>query len=115
MATPPPAQQTVTLLPQGEVGGPVITTPPQSMIAGASPAPTLSVEASGTSPLSYQWRFNGLIIPGATRSDLNTAGFQFTNAGVYTVTVSDGTTTVTSPGAIVDVPATLHLSTPPKA
>jgi hypothetical protein len=43
--------------------------------------------ASGT--LSYQWLFNGTNIAGATNASLTLTNAQFTNEGVYSVTVSN--------------------------
>src|SRR5205823_3478175 len=47
----------------------------------------LSVTATGTDPLTYQWAKNGVDITGATSSTYNIAGVVKTDAGKYTVTV----------------------------
>lgn len=59
------------------------------------------VVASGSAPLSYQWRFNGLEIPGATGDSLAIAAASFAHAGVYDVVVSNAC------GTVVSDPATL--------
>jgi len=47
------------------------------------------VTASGSTPLSYQWRFNGGVLSGATSSTLVRNNVQHTNGGVYQVTVTN--------------------------
>ena len=54
-------------------------------------SPTFSVVAQGTSPLSYQWRTNGVAVGGAT-----SASFTFTNAQVDGPTNFDCVVTNTS-------------------
>jgi alpha-tubulin suppressor-like RCC1 family protein len=49
----------------------------------------LSLEAVGQWPLSYQWRFNGSDIPGATNAHLWLPNIQLTNSGAYSVLVSN--------------------------
>lgn len=49
---------------------------------------TLSVGVIGSGPLSYQWYFNGAVIPGAIGATLSFTSIQFTNAGLYSVTAS---------------------------
>lgn len=56
--------------PQPEV--PAITTQPQNQNVAAGGSVTFTVQATGTEPLSYQWRFNGTDIPGANASSLST-------------------------------------------
>src|SRR5205085_9345701 len=46
---------------------PVITTQPRTQSVPRGLNATLSVSASGTPPLYYQWLLNGTPIPGATR------------------------------------------------
>jgi hypothetical protein len=82
---------------------PTITAQPQSQTDPYGSSTTLSVTASGSGPFSYQWFFNGNLIPGATGSSLSLTGLQFTNAGLYSVTVSNAAGTVTSQPAVVNV------------
>jgi hypothetical protein len=46
--------------------------------------------------LSYQWRRNGVNIPGATNQNYTVGNVQATSGGAYSVTVGDGVETVTS-------------------
>jgi hypothetical protein len=50
---------------------------------------SLNVGATGALPLSYYWRTNGVIIPGATAAILNLPNLQPGNAGNYSVLVSN--------------------------
>ena len=50
---------------------PAITAQPQNQTVIAGAAADFSISVSGTAPLSYQWRFNGTNIPGATASQLH--------------------------------------------
>ncbi len=97
--TSPPATLTVTV----PATAPAITTPPasQSVLTGASV--TFSVAATGTTPLSYQWRKDGAPIPGATGATLVLNAVQGSDAGGYSVTVSNAGGTVTSPVATLTV------------
>ena len=49
----------------------------------------LGVPVSGSGPLTYQWRFNGLPIPGATANELIFSRVRVTNAGNYAFTASN--------------------------
>jgi hypothetical protein len=65
----------------------------------------LSVTATGTPPVTYQWYFNGMAISGATGSSLLFSSFRSSDAGDYTVVVSNGIGSVTSAKATVTVNA----------
>jgi len=58
-------------------------------------------------PLTYQWRFNGGNLSGATNSAITITNVQAANTGAYAVVISN------SGGAITSSPATLWLATPP--
>jgi len=64
---------------------------------------TFTVAAtSGNSILSYQWRFNGVDIPGATTSSLTITNVQLQHEGDYTCAVTDSVATVlTRPARLV--------------
>ena len=76
----------------------------QTVIAGDTA--TLQVAATGNAPLGYQWRFNGTNLPGALLSTLTLGGTQPSQAGPYTVVVSNPVGSVTS--AVVNL--TVHYS-----
>ena len=61
----------------------------------------LPTTLSGQSPLSYQWYKNNQPIPGATSSVLNMGALSATNAGFYSVKVTDGTSLTSTQGTFV--------------
>jgi len=74
----------------------------QVAIAGESR--TLRVRASGTW-LTYQWRLDGVDVPGATGSNLVFSSLQPTNAGAYTALVTNLAGAITSKICQVSVAA----------
>jgi hypothetical protein len=68
---------------------PVIMVQPQNQTVPVDATATFTVFAGGTTPLRYQWRFNGTNIAGATSTNLTVTSVQLTNAGLYTVEVSN--------------------------
>ncbi len=83
--------------------GPVIYTQPADQSANPGGSVTFSVFALGTGPLTYQWRFNGVDIPGATGSDLTVDSLGSSDSGWYSVQVSDDNGTVISQAARLTV------------
>ena len=63
--------------------------PASSIITYVGEQVTFSVTATGTSPLTYQWYFNGTNLPGATASSFTIAAIQNANAGSYFCTVTN--------------------------
>jgi hypothetical protein len=58
---------------------------------------------SGFGGSTYQWQFDGNVIPGATDSSLLLTNLQFTNAGIYSVVVSNAAGTLASSPAFLNV------------
>jgi uncharacterized protein (DUF1800 family) len=83
----------------------IITSGPQSQAVAIGGNATLSVAAAG-SALTYQWKFNGANITGATNATLALTSLQPSQAGLYTVTVTSAGNSVTSLPAIVGVTTT---------
>jgi hypothetical protein len=83
---------------------PYITTQPQSQIVAEGSSASLGVVAEGTTPLRYQWRFNGTNFPGATNASLIFVSAQAANSGDYSVVITN------IAGAITSVVATLTVS-----
>ena len=52
-------------------------------------------------PNSYQWRFNGTNIPGATKASLTVTNVQVINGGQYSVVITDAIGLVTSQNALL--------------
>jgi hypothetical protein len=74
--------------------GPSIATQPQSLAAVRGSNASFNVVAAGSVPLSYQWRLNGTNIPvatnpTATNATLVLSNVQATQAGSYSVAVTN--------------------------
>ncbi len=74
---------------------------PQSQTVNAGATVTLSVSATGNPPPSYQWRRNGVNIPGAVSPTLTLRGAQLTDGGRFSVVVGSLAGIVTSDPADV--------------
>ena len=87
-----------------------VTTPPNLIVQQTNEiiiegqSATISVVVSGTPPVTYQWQKNGTNIASATNATYGIASAQITDAGNYTVVVSN------SAGAIVTAGATLAVT-----
>jgi uncharacterized delta-60 repeat protein len=88
-------------------GIPAIAQQPLSLAAAQGQSAAFRVVAVGKPSLSYQWRFNGADIAGATESIFTVANAQATNAGQYTVVVTN------TAGSVVSSVATLSVGAPP--
>jgi beta-galactosidase len=64
---------------------------------------TLSVVASGSGPLHYQWLLNTTTNVGTDASTFGIAQAQTSDAGTYTVVVTNGSGSITSGGAAITV------------
>jgi hypothetical protein len=81
---------------------PAIQTQPEDQsVYYFSDSASFTVAASGGAPLSYQWWFNGDILPGATQSTLSLPSVQPEHAGHYRVMVFNHA------GAVFSQPARL--------
>ena len=89
---------------------PSITSQPVSQTVTAGQTATFSVAASGTAPLTYQWKKNNVNISGATSSSYTTPATTTSDSGAqFTVTVSN------SAGNVTSSPATLTVNAAPSA
>ncbi|HLP76897.1 MAG TPA: immunoglobulin domain-containing protein, partial [Candidatus Paceibacterota bacterium] len=96
----------VTLTVSAPVAHPLIATQPASQTVQQGQSVTLSVGASGSAPLSYQWRFNNANLSGKTASSLTFNPVSTNNAGNYDVIVSN------SAGSVTSLVATLTVTLP---
>lgn len=94
---------------------PGITTQPVSQTVNPGTSVTFSVVANGATPLSYQWRFNGANIAGATASSFSKSNIQAVDAGNYSVVVSNAYGTVTSANAVLSVNTPPVITVPPQS
>ena len=99
-----------TLTVNAASAAPTITTQPANQTVAVGQAATFNVVASGTSPLSYQWRKNTANITGATSSSYTTpATASGDNGAKFDVVVSN------SAGNITSAQATLTVNSAPVA
>lgn len=84
-------------------GYPLILVPPQSQTANPGSTVTLGVTVSGSIPFSYQWRFNGVDIAGATDGALILPNVQPIDSGYYTVLVNNTGGAALSSAAVLNV------------
>lgn len=91
----------------GVAVAPAIVTQPVSISILTGQTGAFSVSATGTAPLSYQWKMNGTAIAGATASSYTTPTETTSNSGEqFTVAVSNAAGTVISNAATLTVTTT---------
>ncbi len=90
---------------ESEPGGPslYITAQPQGQTVVVGQTATFSVAAGGTPPFGYQWSFDGTNIAGATTATLTLTNVQVSQAGSYSVTVTNATAAVSSSNAVLNL------------
>jgi hypothetical protein len=94
---------------------PVVTSQPtnQTVLAGATA--TFRVSASGTAPLSYQWQLGGTNILTATNSLLTLTNVQLSQAGNYSVQISNILGSTNSATAVLTVVLPPVITTQPQS
>lgn len=101
----PPATLTV-LVP------PFITSQPTNQTVSVGDVATFTVTAGGTSPLTYQWQFNGTNISGATAATLVINNVITNNAGNYSVLIANAAGFTNSVSVTLTVLATAYTIVP---
>ena len=82
---------------------PVVFTQPTNQSALMWQAATFSVEAAGTPPFYYQWRFNGVDVADATNDTYTITPVRMADEGSYSVVVSNAYGLVVSSNALLSV------------
>ena len=85
-------------------GWPVILAQPQSQAVPTSSHVVLSVTATGSGLLHYQWSHDGTLLANATNATLDVNGFSTNDLGSYSVTVSNSYGVVSSGKAGLTLP-----------
>lgn len=80
-----------------------ITQQPSSQIVNQGTAVRMTVAATGSGTLTYQWYFNGTAISGATASTYSIASAATANAGRYHAVVRNSSSSATSTAATLSV------------
>lgn len=97
------------------IGSPTITNQPLSQTVNEGTNVSFSIGTTGTAPLYFQWRFNGTNIAGATLSNYPITNVQGTNAGSYSVVVSNTAGSVTSSNAVLSVNLAPRITSHPQS
>jgi hypothetical protein len=103
------AAATLTVNPPAGGTAPAIAAQPGAQTVASGSTAVFSVTASGTPAPTFQWRKDGVNLPGATGPILVVPGATAANAGSYTVAVTNSAGTVVSAAAaltVATVPAT---------
>ncbi len=103
-----------TLTVNAVVVAPAITTQPGNQTVSAGQTATLTVAATGTGPLSYQWK-RGSTNVGTDSATLTITTPQSADAGSYTVTVTNSAGNVVSSAATLTVTVASGVGTGPAA
>ena len=81
----------------------VILVQPRNYLSVTGSTVTLSVTATSSLPLSYQWQKDGNPLPEATAATLTFTGLDPTNAGTYIVLISNADTDLSNTGATLQI------------
>ena len=98
---------------------PLITAQPQGLTNLTGTAAAFSATATGSDPLGYQWQLNGVTLAnggrfsGARTNTLSITNVQLSDAGSYTLVVSNAAGVVTSAVATLSVIAPPTITTQP--
>ncbi|HEX7630696.1 MAG TPA: immunoglobulin domain-containing protein, partial [Lacunisphaera sp.] len=84
---------------------PTITTQPTGANIAFQGYISLSVQAAGSPPMTFQWKKDDVAIAGASYSNYSVSNVTPANSGVYTVTVTNSAGSTTSNGATITVAA----------
>lgn len=84
-------------------GAPIVSGQPQSTSVVLGQNTSFAVTNIGIAPFTYQWRFNGVALPGETNSTLVLNNVQTNQGGIYTVRIANGIAAVTSTNATLTV------------
>jgi hypothetical protein len=82
---------------------PFIASQPSDQTVAVGNSAVFSVIAGGTFPLTYQWSTHGTNIPAGTGSSVTVTNVQFSDAGNYSVVVSNNVGSATSSNALLTV------------
>jgi endonuclease/exonuclease/phosphatase family metal-dependent hydrolase len=99
----------------GSTSAPAITLQPQSQSVPPGTNVTFTVIATGDAPLSYQWRFNGNAITAASNANYSITNVLFSDAGNYSVVVTNASGSVTSSVAKLIVGVAPTISSQPQS
>ena len=82
---------------------PSIVTHPQNVSTGPGTTVSFHVSATGSSPLAYQWQFNGTPVANAFTADMTITNVQPGQSGNYRVVVANSAGSITSQVALLTI------------
>ena len=91
------------ILTVGTSVAPIVVVPPVSQEVEVGANVTFAITATGTAPLSFQWRKDGVALEGKTSASLTLEAVAVADAGKYSVVVSNAVGVATSAEAILTV------------
>ena len=94
---------------------PIITNQPSGLVLNQGTNATFTVSAAGAMPLSYQWRFEGTNLAGATQNSYTRANVQSVHEGDYSVVITNVAGSVTSAVAFLVVNLPPSIAVQPQA
>lgn len=86
-----------------QAGPPIVLSNPSSVTRYTGLSASFSVRAGGSAPLSYQWLFNSTNVSGQTATNLALSNLQLTQAGNYSVRITNPQGSITSSVAILTI------------
>jgi len=92
--------------PTAPAGSPTFLAQPTALASTVGTVANFSVTTRGEDPLSYQWRFNGVSLSGATNASLTLPAITSAQAGSYSVAITNRLGATTS----LAVPLVVHPS-----
>ena len=92
-----------TAAPTGVATPPAIVIQPANVVSSENAGATFTVAASGSSPLTYQWFFNGVPLRVADSPTLTLSGLRLDQSGGYSCRVYNGAGEITSTSAFLTV------------
>ena len=95
-----------TISPSNASGPPTITSQPVDLVSAVGESATFTVGVTTGSATTYQWKHNGIDLPGATGPSLSISNLILSDAGNYAVAVTNTFGTVLSAAASLNVNAT---------
>ena len=83
-----------------QVGSPGWLVQPEDVIVSQGASVTMTATAASALPLTYQWRFNGIDLPGETGSSYVQTNAQVNGEGIYEVTASNPLGAITAQASL---------------
>ncbi len=87
----------------GTITSPIVTKQPASSTMVVGSTVVLSAGVTGSLPLTYQWKNNGVSVPGATSVTLTLSNLYYTSSGSYVLYATNGAGWTNTSAATVTV------------